>query len=77
MCISTTLPKGLGLRAQKMASGLSPGRARSTYRAFLNGLKRAGYGGYIACEILAPSPVAETPDEAAALIRRALQELGL
>ncbi len=44
---------------------------------YLAGLRAAGYRGYVACEVLAPQPVAGDPDTAAALIRERLRDLGL
>jgi sugar phosphate isomerase/epimerase len=70
-------PKGVGPAGAKDGQRVVPGTGEINLAGFLSGLRRAGYTGYIACEILAPAPVAETPDEAAALIRGALRGLGL
>ena len=70
-------PIGVGPSGAKDGQRVVPGTGEINLAAFLSGLRRAGYGGYIACEILAPAPVADTPDEAAALIRSALRGLGI
>jgi sugar phosphate isomerase/epimerase len=70
-------PKGVGPAGAKDGQRVVPGTGEINLPSFLDGLNRAGYGGYIACEILAPAPVADTPESAATLIRSALQELGL
>jgi sugar phosphate isomerase/epimerase len=70
-------PKGVGPAGAKDGQRVLPGTGEIDLVRFLNGLRRAGYSGSIACEILAPAPVAETPDEAAVLIRAALRGLGL
>lgn len=44
---------------------------------YVAGLRGAGYTGYVACEVLAPKPLADTPDAAAAKIRQSLRALGL
>jgi len=54
-----------------------PGDGVIDLPAYVGGLRDAGYTGYVACEVLAPEPVAATPDAAAALIRERLRALGL
>ena len=70
-------PKGVGQAGAKDGARVVPGTGEIDLAGFLRGLRTAGYGGYIACEILAPQPVAQTPEEAAALIRASLRELGI
>ena len=70
-------PVGVGPAGAKDGQRVVPGTGEIDLPRFLSGLRRAGYDGYIACEILAPAPVADTPDEAATLIRSALRNLGL
>lgn len=70
-------PKGVGPAGAKDGGRVVPGTGEIDLSGFLRGLRTAGFTGYIACEILAPQPVAETPDAAAALIRTSLRELGL
>jgi sugar phosphate isomerase/epimerase len=70
-------PIGVGPAGAKDGQRVVPGTGEINLASFLSGLRRVGYSGSIACEILAPEPVAETPDAAATLIRTALRELGL
>ena len=70
-------PVGVGPAGAKDGQRVVPGTGEINLASFISGLTRAGYSGYIACEILAPAPVADTPDEAATLIRSALRNLGL
>lgn len=70
-------PKGVGPEGAKDGGRVVPGTGEIDLPGFLRGLRTAGYTGYIACEILAPQPVAETPEAAAALVRTALRGLGL
>ena len=54
-----------------------PGDGVIDLAEYVEGLRRAGYTGYVACEVLAPEPVAPDPDSAAALVRSRLRNLGL
>jgi len=54
-----------------------PGDGVIDLAEYVDGLRRAGYTGYVACEVLAPEPVAGDPDTAAALVRSRLRDLGL
>jgi sugar phosphate isomerase/epimerase len=54
-----------------------PGDGVIDLAEYVDGLRRAGYTGYVACEVLAPEPVAGDPDRAAALVRQRLRDLGL
>lgn len=70
-------PKGVGPEGARDGERLLPGAGEIDLRAFLRGLERAGYLGYVAAEILAPQNIAETPEEAAALVRDSLSSAGL
>lgn len=54
-----------------------PGEGVIDLAGFLDGLRAAGYTGYIAAEVLAPQPLAPDPDAAAARVRAALTQIGL
>lgn len=70
-------PVGVGPAGAKDGGRVLPGTGEIDLTGFLKGLRTAGYQGYISCEILAPQPVAETPEAAAALVRQSLRGLGL
>lgn len=70
-------PKGVGPAGARDGERVLPGIGEIDLPAFLRGLKGAGYTGYISCEVLAPKPLGDTPDEAASNVRAALKELGL
>ena len=70
-------PKGVGAAGAKDGERVLPGDGEINLAGFLNGLRKSGYTGYIATEILAPQNVASSPEEAADKVRTALRNLGL
>jgi sugar phosphate isomerase/epimerase len=70
-------PKGVGVAGAKDGQRVLPGAGEIDLPGFLRGLHSAGYTGYIATEVLAPEPIAETAEEAAGKVRAALRDLGL
>jgi sugar phosphate isomerase/epimerase len=54
-----------------------PGDGVIDLAGFVRGLEAAGYGGYVAAEVLAPQDIAGSPDEAAAKVRASLRKIGL
>ncbi|MDX1935398.1 MAG: sugar phosphate isomerase/epimerase family protein [Capsulimonadales bacterium] len=56
---------------------LLPGEGVIDLESFLAGLRSAGYSGYVAVEVLAPQPLADTPQAAAAKQRDSLRRFGL
>ena len=70
-------PKGVGPDAVRDGERVLPGAGDINLAAFLSGLRRAGYSGFIAAEVLAPQPLADDPETAAARVRAALKTVGL
>lgn len=70
-------PKGVGPEGARDGERLVPGAGEIDLAGFVNGLKRAGYLGYVAAEILAPQNIAADPETAADLVRSSLKSVGL
>jgi sugar phosphate isomerase/epimerase len=54
-----------------------PGEGVIDLSGFLQGISEAGYTGYVAVEVLAPQPLADTPQEAAVRQRESLRRFGI
>jgi sugar phosphate isomerase/epimerase len=70
-------PKGLAPEEVKDGERLLPGEGAIDLPSFLNGLRGAGYTGFIAAEVLSPNNIAADPDTAAAKVRDSLRRLGI
>jgi sugar phosphate isomerase/epimerase len=70
-------PRGVGPAGARDGERVLPGTGEIDLPAFLRGLQAAGFSGFISCEVLAPKPLGETPDQAAAAVRASLKGLGL
>ena len=70
-------PRGIGPDDARDGERVLPGEGGIDLAGFLRGLRRAGYGGYVAAEVLAPQPLADDPDTAAARVRAALDAVGV
>jgi len=69
--------KGKGRAGARSDQRLLPGDGEVDLAGFLRGLRKIGYQGYAAVEVIAAENIAQTPDAAAARIRSSLRELGL
>ena len=69
--------KGKGRAGARSDQRLLPGDGEVDLAGFLRGLRKIGYQGYAAVEVIAAENIAKTPDAAAARIRSSLRELGL
>jgi sugar phosphate isomerase/epimerase len=69
--------RGVPVDAVKDGDRVLPGDGAIDLAGFLNGLRAAGYRGYIAPEVLAPQPLAADPETAAANVRASLRNIGL
>ncbi len=70
-------PKGVGPNDVRDGERVLPGAGDINLAGFLAGLRRAGYTGFIAAEVLSPQPLADDPETAAARVRAALKSVGL
>jgi Sugar phosphate isomerases/epimerases len=70
-------PKGSGPEGARDGERVLPGEGEIDLKDFLDGLRRAGYRGYIAPEILNPNNIADDPETAAAKVRMSLRTVGL
>jgi len=70
-------PRGVGPDNVRDGERLLPGEGEIELAGFLRGLGRAGYQGYVAAEVLAPKPLADDPEAAAARVRAALNAVGV
>lgn len=70
-------PEGAGPEGARDGERLLPGEGEIDLSSFLNGLRRAGYTGYIAAEILSPNFIGDDPDAGAARVRESLRNLGI
>ena len=69
--------KGVGPDDAKDGERLLPGEGDIDLASFLDGLRAAGYTGFIAAEVLAPQPIAGDAETATARVRAALKKIGL
>jgi len=69
--------KGVGVAGAKDGERVLAGEGEIDLAGFLNGLRAAGYKGYIAPEILSPNNIADDPETAAAKVRASLKSVGL
>lgn len=69
--------RGVGPDNVKDGDRVLPGAGEIDLAGFLNGLRAAGYGGFVAAEVLAPEPLGPDPDTAAKSVRDALRTVGL
>ncbi len=69
--------KGTTSETAKDGERVLPGDGVIDLGGFVRGLKAAGYGGYIAAEVLAPQDIAGSADEAAAKVRASLRNIDL
>ena len=70
-------PTGIGPAGAKDGQRVLPGTGEIDLASFLSGIRRAGYKGYVAAEILAPQNLADDPETAAAQVRDSLRAVGL
>jgi sugar phosphate isomerase/epimerase len=70
-------PQGTTPATAKDGERVLPGEGVINLSGFLNGLKAAGYEGYVAAEVLAPQDIADTPEESAVKVRATLRGIGL
>jgi sugar phosphate isomerase/epimerase len=69
--------KGVTPEEARDGARVLPGDGGIDLEGFLTGLRASGYDGYVAVEVLAPKPLADTPQEAAAKQRESLRRFGL
>jgi sugar phosphate isomerase/epimerase len=70
-------PAGVGPNDVRDGERVLPGAGDIDLVSFLSGLRRAGYTGFIAAEVLSPQPLADDPETAAARVRAALKTVSL
>ena len=70
-------PVGVGPEGARDGERLLPGEGAIDLTGFLNGLRRAGYTGFVAAEVLSPNNIADDPETAAAKVRESLRGVGL
>lgn len=70
-------PRGVGPDNARDGERVLPGLGEIDLAGFRDGLRDAGYRGFVATEVLTPQPLAGDPETAAAMVRSALKTVGL